>query len=332
MLLHARKILGRLMVAGLVAPLGGPMPFPLAQAQEVWPARAVKVVIPFGPGSAIDIVTRAVAEELREDLGQTFVIDNKPGANGFLAAEAVAHAAPDGYTLLSSTTTTHSTNQFLFKKLPYDPVKDFIPVGGMHRGYYMLIVPSSLPVKSVAELTAWLKANPQKASYAWGATASQIAGAAYLKAVGATATGIPYKSSPQAVTDLMGGQVTFIVLDVTSGLQHVKNGRVRALAVTSAERLPQLADVPTTAEAGIPSLDTMAWTGLFVPANTPQYIVAKLNGALQKALRKPMVAQRLYACCSAAMFYTTPSQFDDFLKQQRVSWSQKIKAAGVEPE
>lgn len=308
-----------------------PMNFANAQRTE-WPTKPVKVIIPFGPGSAIDIVTRTVTEELREELGQTFIIDNRPGANGFIAAEAVARAAPDGYTLMSSTTTTHSTNQFLFKKLPYDPVKDFIPVGGMHRGYYVLIVSSSLPVNTVAELQAWLKSNPQKGSYGWGATASQIAGVAFLKEVNATATGVPYKSSPQAVTDLIGGQLTFMVLDVTSGLQHIKNGRVKALAVTSPTRLPQLSEVPTSAEAGIPTLDTTAWTGMFLPAGTPAPIVTKLNAAMQKVLRKPIVAQRLESCCSAMLFSSTPSEFDEFLKKERISWSQKIKAAGIQPE
>jgi len=327
--LIVRCCLARNLLAATLATL---VSLGLVHAQEAWPSKPVKVIIPFAPGSAIDIVTRTVAEELREELGQSLVIENRAGANGFIAAEAVARAAPDGYTLLSTTTTTHSTNPFLFRKLPYDPVKDFIPVGGIHQGYYMVIVRSSMPVKNMAELAVWLKANPQTAAYGWGATASQIAGAAYLKSISASATGVPYKSSPQAVTDLVGGQVSFIVLDVTSGLQQIKNGRVKALAVTSPRRLPQLAEVPTTAEAGIPNMDTMAWTGLFAPAGTPAPIINKLSAALQKALRKPTVAQRLDACCSATILNSTPEEFDAFLQKQRVNWAQKIKAAGIEPE
>lgn len=324
-----RRVASRICAAALAAVL----PLSLAHAQpQPWPTKPVKVILPFGAGSAIDIVTRAVTEQLREELGQTFIIENRAGANGFIAAEAVARSAPDGYTLMSSTNTVHSTNQFLFKKLPYDPVKDFIPVGGMHRGYYVLIVPSSLPVNSVADLQAWFKTNPQKGSYGWGATASQIAGAAFLKEINAAATGVPYKSSPQAVTDLIGGQLTFMVLDVTSGLQHVKNGRVKALAVTSPARLPQLPDVPTSAEVGLPTLDTTAWTGLFAPAGTPAPIVTKLSVTLQKVLRKPIIAQQLESCCAASMFYSTPTEFDAFLQKERISWSQKIKAAGIEPE
>jgi tripartite-type tricarboxylate transporter receptor subunit TctC len=307
------------------------LPWSTSHAQA-WPSKPIRVVVPFGPGSALDIVTRTVTEPLRAELGQPFIVDNRAGANGFIAAEAVARAAPDGYTLLSSTNTLHSTNQFLFKKLPYDPVKDFIPVGGMHKGYYVLLVPSSLPVNNVAELAAWLKAHPQKANYGWGATASQIGGAAFLKEVNATATGVPYKSSPQAVTDLIAGQLSFMVLDVTSGLQHVKNGMVKALAVTAPSRLPQLPDVPTTAEAGIPSVDTSAWTGLFVPAGTPAALVQRLSTALQKVLHQPIIAERLDACCSAKVFYSTPAEFDAFLQAERIAWSQKIKAAGIEPE
>jgi len=308
------------------------LPWSASVAQQNWPAKPVRVVVPFAAGSATDIVTRAVSDELRDDLGQPFLIDNRAGANGFIAAEAVAHAAPDGYTLLASANTIHSTNQFLFKKLPYDPVKDFVPIGGMHQGYYMMMVPAQLPVKTLADLTAWLKANPQKANYGWGATASQIAGTAFLKETGVTATGVPYKSSPQAVTDLIGGQIAFMVLDVTSGLQHIKNGKVRALAITSPKRLAVLPDIPTTAELGLPTIDTVAWTGLFAPANTPAAIVTRLNAAMQRALRKPAVVQRLDACCSAIMFTSTPAEFEEYLRQQRVSWSVKIKAAGIEPE
>lgn len=315
-----------------VVMLAALLPVSLSWAQQPWPARSVRVVLPFGPGSATDITTRTIAEELRSELGQPFVLDNRPGANGFIAAEAVARAAPDGYTVLATSTTTHSTNQYLFKKLPYDPVKDFVAVGGMIRAYYLLVVPVSLPVNSVAELAAWLKANPQKATYGWGAAASQITGAAVLRAVGATATGVPYKSSPQVVNDLIGGQLSFTVLDVTSGLQHLKSGRIKALAVTSPQRLPPIPNVPTAQEAGVPTIDTMAWTGLFLPAGAPAAIVTRLNGALQRVLAKPQVVERLDACCSSIMFLSTPAEFDEFLRQQRVNWAQKIKAAGIEPE
>jgi len=322
----------RLVRSFMAALLSAALPAGFAHAQATWPVKPIRIIVPFAPGSATDIVTRMVAEEMREDLGQPFVMDNRAGANGFIAAEGAARAAPDGYTLLSTSTTTHSTNQYLFKKLPYDPVKDFTPVGGIHRGYYLIVVPTALPVNSVAELVTWLKANPDKSSYGWGAAASQISGASFLKDANVVATGVPYKSSPQAVNDLIGGQLAFMVLDVASGLAHVRGGRVRALAVSSSTRLPNIPDVLTNAEAGIPNFGTTAWVGLFAPAGTPPAIVTRLNGALQKALRKPAAAQRLDSCCASRVFPTSPAEFDEFLRQERVSWSQKIKAAGIQPE
>ena len=190
-----------LVVSTFVAALSAP--WPCASAQDVWPNKPVRVVIPFGPGSATDIVARAVSEELRNELGQAFVVENRAGANGFIAAETVARAAPDGYTLFITSSTTHTTNQFLFKKLPYGPVNDFIPIGGIIEAYYVMTTPLNLPVSNVAELVSWLKANSTKASYGWGATISQIAGTTFLKDIGVSAAGVAYKSSPQAVADLI---------------------------------------------------------------------------------------------------------------------------------
>lgn len=303
-----------------------------AQSSDDWPRNPVKVVIPFGPGSATDIVARTVAEGLRAELGQTFIVENRAGANGFIAAEQVARATPDGYTLFVTSSTTHSTNQFLFKKLPYDPVKDFVPIGGIIEAYYVLTVPNSLPVNTVPELVSWLKANPGKASYGWGATVSQIAGASFLKQVGATAAGAPYKSSPQAVTDLIGGQLTFVVQDMTTAVAHIKGGRVKALMVSAPTRVPQLPDIPSGAEIGMPEFDASTYVGMLAPAGTPRPITEKLSAALQKVLKAPATAQRLDACCSARMFVSTPAEFDEFLKKDRIKWSQKITAAGIQPE
>lgn len=327
-LLRPRHVKAAILAASCAALL----PWTQALAQPAWPSKPIRLIIPFAPGAATDVVARMVSEEMREDLGQTFVIDNRAGANGFIAAEAAARAAPDGYTLMATSTTTHTTNQYLFKKLPYDPVKDFTPIGGMMRGYYLLVVPTGLGVNNVNEWINWLKANRDKASYGWGAAASQISGFSLLKDANLTAVGVPYKSSPQVVNDLIGGQLSFMVLDVATGLAHVRSGRVKALAVSSSQRLPNLPEVPANAEAGLPNFTTTAWVGLFAPAGTPEAIVTRLNGALQKALRKPGVAQRIDACCAARLFPTSPAEFDEFLRQQRVSWAQKIKDAGLQPE
>lgn len=297
-----------------------------------YPTKPVKVVIPFGPGSATDIVARTVAEELRVELGESFIADNRPGANGFIAAEMVARSASDGYTLLVTASTTHSTNQFLFKKLPYDPVKDFASIGGIIEAYYVLTVANQLPVNTAQELVNWLKANPTKASYGWGATVSQIAGATFLKRAGVTATGVPYKSSPQAVADLIGGQFTFMVQDVTTALAHIRGGRVKAFAVTAPTRMPQLPNIPTGAEVGLQGFDATTYVGMFAPAGTPEPIVGRLSGTLQKILKKQAVIQRMDSCCAARLFVSTPAEFDEYLKRDRINWAQKIAAAGIEPE
>ncbi|MET4577138.1 Bug family tripartite tricarboxylate transporter substrate binding protein [Ottowia thiooxydans] len=303
-----------------------------AAAQQAWPTKPVRVILPFGPGSATDIVARAVAEEFRAELGQPFVVDNRAGANGFIAAEAVARAPADGYTLFITSNTTQTNNQFLFKKLPYDPVKDFVPIGPINEQYYVLAVPQSLPVNNVAEFVAWLKANPDKASYGWGAAVAQIAGATFLKEVGATATGVPYKSSPQVTTDLIGGQLSFTVQGVTSGLQVLKSGRLKALMVSSPERVPQLPDVPTGAEAGVPGFRASAFIGVFAPAGTPDHIVKLLNTTLIKALRKPEMIARIDACCAGRFIHSTPAEFAEYLRKDRERWATSINAAGIKPE
>ena len=306
-------------------------PAAVAQA-SAYPTKAVKVVVPFGPGSATDIVARTISEELRAELGESFLVDNRAGANGFIAAEMVARATPDGYTLFVTSSTTQSTNPSLFKKLPYDPVKDFAPIGGIIEGYYVLTVPNELPVQSMAELITWLKANPTRASYGWGATVSQITGATFLRRIGATAAGVPYKSSPQAVTDLIGGRLTFAFQDVVSALAHIKGGRVKALAVTSPVRNPSLPGVPTVVEAGLPNFEAATYVGMLAPAGTPEAIIARLNSALVQVLKKPAVGQKLDSCCSARLFPTTPAEFDEYLKRDRAAWAQRISAAGIQPE
>ena len=187
-----------------------------AQTSELYPTRPIKMVVPFGPGSGTDTVARVVAQHMQTYLGQPVTVENRAGANGFIGAEAVARSAPDGYTVFVTSASIHSLNPSLFKALPYDTERDFAHVGGIMEAYYTLLVGESLPVNSVQELSAWLKANPDKASYGWGATVGQIAGATFLKQLNTSATGVPYKSSPQAVTDLIGGQIKFMFNDVTT--------------------------------------------------------------------------------------------------------------------
>jgi tripartite-type tricarboxylate transporter receptor subunit TctC len=312
---------------GLAALLAG-----AAGARPVYPAKPVKIIVPFGPGSATDIMARLVAEELQAELGQPFIVDNRAGANGFIAAEAAARAPADGHTLFITSNTTQTSNPFLFKKLPYDPVKDFAPISAINEQYYVLAVPGSLPVNSVAEFVAWLKANPDKASYGWGAAGAQIAGAAFLKEVGATAAGVPYKSSPQVTTDLIGGQLSFTVQGVTSGLQVLKSGRLKALMVSAPQRVAQLPDVPTGAEAGVPGFRVSAFVGVFAPAGTPAPVIGLLNATLLKALRKPEMTRRIDDCCAGRFIPSSPEEFAEYLAGDRARWAAGVKAAGIQPE
>ena len=198
--------------------------------------------------------------------------------------------------------------------------------------YYTLLVGDTLPVNNVQELSAWLKANPASASYGWGATVGQIAGATFLKQTNTSATGVPYKSSPQAVTDLIGGQIKFMFNDVTTSKAHLGKQRLKALAVTSPERIVGLEEVPTMAQAGVADFEMTTWVGMLVPKNTPSAIISTLSAALLKAVALPEVAAKMQACCSARMLIKTPEAFAQYMRDDQKQWAKKISEAGVKPE
>ena len=303
-----------------------------AQTTESFPNRAIKMVVPFGPGSGTDTVARVVAQQMQTYLGQPVTVENRAGANGFIGAEAVARSAPDGYTVFVTSASIHSLNPSLFKTLPYDTERDFAHVGGVMEAYYTLLVGETLPVNNVKELIAWLNANPGSASFGWGATVGQIAGATFLKQTNTSATGVPYKSSPQAVTDLIGGQIKFMFNDVTTSKAHLGKQRLKALAVTSPERIVGLEDIPTMAQAGVADFEVTTWVGMLVPKNTPPAIISTLSAALLKAVALPEVAAKMQACCSARMLVKTPEEFAQFMRDDQKRWAKKISEAGVKPE
>ena len=303
-----------------------------AQTTESFPNRAIKMVVPFGPGSGTDTVARVVAQQMQTFLGQPVTVENRAGANGFIGAEAVARSAPDGYTVFVTSASIHSLNPSLFKTLPYDTERDFAHVGGVMEAYYTLLVGETLPVNNVKELIAWLKANPNSASYGWGATVGQIAGATFLKQTNTSATGVPYKSSPQAVTDLIGGQIKFMFNDVTTSKAHLGKQRLKALAVTSPDRIVGLEDIPTMAQAGIADFEVTTWVGMLVPKNTPPAIISTLSAALLKTVALPEVAAKMQVCCSARMLVKTPEAFAQFMRDDQKRWATKISEAGVKPE
>jgi len=302
-----------------------------ATAQTGYPNRTITLVLPFAAGSGTDTTTRIISQHLSAVLGVGFVIDNKPGANGMIAATYVARAAPDGYTLFVTTNTTHSANPFLLKTLTYDPVKDFTPIARTGDLPFMLVVNPDLPAKSVAQLVAYGKANPGKPTYASGSSSSIVSGATFAHNAGIDMLHVPYKSSPPAVNDVIGGRISMIFIDVLTGLPHVKGNALRALAVTTKERSPLLPELPSMQEAGVPDFDITSWQGYFAPANTPKEIVTRLNAEIRKIVEKPEIKAQL-ATLGMDAFSGTPEQLGTFVNEQLVLWERLIKNAAIEKQ
>jgi len=301
-----------------------------ATAQH-YPARQVTIVVPFGPGSATDSTARVIAQNLQESLGQPFVIENKAGGGGLIAASSVARAAPDGYTLLVTTNTTHSAAQGLFKNVPYDPIKDFTPVARIGSFPTFIAVNIDLPVGTIGELVAYAKQNPGKLVYGHGNSTGQIVGEALKHRTGANIVRVSYRSNPPAVTDLIGGHIGMMVPDFGLGLPQVRAQKIRALAVPTRERNSQLPDVPTLNETVIPGFDLLSWVGLFAPANTPPQVVDLLARELQKMLARPELKAR-FIDAGAETFWTGPKEFDAYVRSELIKWTTVIKEAGIEPE
>ena len=302
------------------------------QAQGAYPNHPVKIIIGFGPGSGTDILARLIAEELRLTLGQPFVVDNRPGASAQIAATAVAKAPADGYTLFLTSNSSHSVNPHIFKKLPYDPIADFTPIGGLAYFPFILAVNASVPARTPQEFVSYALANKGKLNYAYGTPTVQIPAEALNRLQKLEATGIPYKSSPAAMTDVIGGQAQFLVVDLASARPHLQSGRLRALAVTTSKRSALVPDLPTIEETlGMRDFDLAAWTGLFGPAGMPREVTEKLSAALLQILAKPEVRERI----TASGAEPTPSDIPTFtalVKRQLEVWGRKVADAGIQPE
>ena len=301
----------------------------LAGAQT-YPDKPIRVLVPFAAGSGTDILARIVTEEMRASMGANFVIDNRAGASGQIASELVAKANPDGYTLLLSTNTPHSANPFLFKKINYDPVKDFAAVSRMIYYVFILVVNPNSGIKTVPELIAYIKANPGKTSYANGNSSGQVNGAYLVSAAKLDSLPVPYKSTPPAMTDLIAGQVQWMFVDAASSQGHIKSGRLRAIAVMSDKRSDIFPELPAVGET-VPGFDTVPWAGMFAPAGTPKAVINRLNAEIVKAINKPAVNQRL-AESGLQPGPSTPAELDRFVKEQLAAWGKKIKDAGIQPE
>ncbi|MEG0922739.1 MAG: tripartite tricarboxylate transporter substrate binding protein [Comamonas sp.] len=294
-----------------------------------YPERPVRVVVGFSAGGTTDVVARIMARELTAELGQSFVIDNKPGAGSNIATEQVARAEPDGYTLLFVAVTS-AINQTLYPKVRFDLVKDFAPVALGAKVPNVLVVNPSVPVNNVQELIAYAKANPDKVSYASSGSGTSIhmAGELFKLRTGLKTQHIPYKGSSPAVTDLMAGQVQFMFDNMPSSWPHVMSGKLKALAVTTTKRSPTAPDLPTMEESGIKPFDVSSWFGLIAPAGTPPEVVAKLNAAMNKAFDKPEVKEA-YAKLGAVSEKNTPEQFGAFIKSEVASWAPVVKSSGA---
>jgi len=302
-----------------------------AAAQTPYPNRTITLVLPFAAGSGTDTTTRIISQHLGVALGVGIVIDNKPGANGMIAATYVARAAPDGYTLFVTTNTTHSANPYLLKTLTYDPVKDFTPIARTGDLPFMLVVHPDVPAKTVAELVAYGKANPGKLTYASGSSSAIVSGATFAHNAGIDMLHVPYKSSPPAMNDVIGGRITMMFTDVLTGLPHVNGNALRALAVTTKDRSPLVPNLPSMQEAGVRDFDITSWQGYFGPANLPKEIVTRLNTEIRKIVEKPEIKAQL-ATLGMDAFSGTPEELRAFVGDQLVLWEKLIKNAGIEKQ
>lgn len=294
-----------------------------------YPERAVRVVVGFSAGGTTDVVARIMAKELTAELGQSFVVDNKPGAGSNIATEQVARAENDGYTLLFVAVTS-AINQTLYPKVRFDLEKDFAPVALGAKVPNVLVVNPSVPVNTVQELIAYAKANPDKVSYASSGSGTSIhmAGELFKLRTGLKTQHIPYKGSSPALTDLMGGQVQFMFDNMPSSWPHVKAGKLKALAVTTSKRSPTAPDLPTMEESGIKPFDVSSWFGLIAPAGTPPEVVQKLNAAMNRAFDKPQVKEA-YEKLGAVAEKNTPEQFGAFIKSEVAGWAPVVKSSGA---
>jgi tripartite-type tricarboxylate transporter receptor subunit TctC len=296
-----------------------------------YPAKPIKIIVPFPAGSGTDMGARVLGKWLTAKTGQPVIVDNRPGASGLIGAQAAAAAEPDGYTVLLTTNTTHAANPAMFKKLPYDPVKDFEPVSMVGSAGLLLLVAADSPHKDIGSFLAQLRAGGKRLHFGAGNSSSRIAGELLKTATGADLLAVPYKGTPSALTDLMGGQIDFMFCDIGTALPLVTSGKLRALAASSTDREPLLRDVPTLQEAGLKGFEMTAWSAAFVPAKTPKDTIAKLSELLRAALADPAVRQGV-ANTGGRSRGSTPDELRTFVNSEMAKWATAVKTAGIQPE
>jgi tripartite-type tricarboxylate transporter receptor subunit TctC len=303
-----------------------------AHAQAAWPERPVRIIVPYLAGGPADTGARLVAQGLTERLGQPFVIDNRPGAGGNIGSEAIARAAPDGYTLGIGGSTT-GANVGLYKTLPYDPLKSFATISIHYRDANILVVQPSAPVNSVSDLIALAKAKPGELTYSssGNGTSTHLAGALFNSMAGVNVTHVPYKGVPPAIADVIGGQVTMMFASSTIVAPQVRAGRLKALAVTGLKRLPAFPDVPTMSEAGLPGFEATTWTGLMAPAGTPPAIIERLHREVVAVLNSPQVRGAMEAQ-GFEVIGSTPAEMQELIRSDIEKWGGMLRAIGAKVE
>ncbi len=296
-----------------------------------WPSKPVRLVLPFPSGGATDTATRVLAEVLSKEYGQQFIADNRPGANGAIAAEYVMRAAPDGATFFAATHSPMALNPFLLKKLSYDPEKDFIPVAPLALVPVLVVLNPDVKAGNIKELIALAKAQRGKLSYAAGAATGTVASEALNRVAGIDLLQVPYKGNPPAMIDVIAGRVSLTFTDVVSALPHIKAGKLRAIAVTTKARTPLMPDLPTVEEAGFAPYDIAGWGAVFAPVGTPPAIVAQLSSSIRTALARPELRERFLAL-GLDPAPSSPEELGTFLRAELAKWGKRIKEAGINPE
>ena len=299
----------------------------LAQA---YPTKPVTIIVPFAAGGTTDILARIIGQALTAELGQSVVVDNRAGAGGNIGGQAAAKATPDGHTLFMGTVGTHAINASLYKKMPFDPVKDFAPLTRVANVPNLLVANPAQPYKSVKDLIAYAKANPGKVNFGSSGNGSSIhlSGELFKSLAKVDMQHVPYKGSAPAVTDLLGNQIGIMFDNMPSAIQHVRSGKLAPLAVTTAKRSPELPNVPIIAEAGVPGYEATSWFGMFAPAGTPAPVLAKLNAAIVKVLAQPDVKKKINEQ-GAEVYSETPEQFAAFIQAESVKWGKVVKESGA---
>ena len=306
---------------------------PVTLRAQSYPSKSIRLIIPFPPGGSTDILGRSLAQKLSEAWGQQVLVDNRGGAGGTIGADLAAKAPADGYTLLMGHIGTLAVNVSLYPKLSYDPVRDFAPVSMVALVPNVLVVHPALPVKNVTELIAYAKANPGKLNYSSGGngSAAHLAVEYFKLQTKTEIVHVPYKGTGPSVTDLIAGQVSMTMTGAPAVMPHVQSGRLRALGVSSPQRIPALAQIPTVAESGVPGFDATQWYGVVAPVGTPKDIVARLNAEIRKIMQSKEMLERLNTegAISAA---GTPEQFDAYIKSEIARWGAVVKAAGMKAD